>query len=173
MDYPVHGVLEARILDCIAFPFYSRSSQPRNLTGESRDTWSKTKIRPWSTKWSRSKANRILPREHTGHSKTLFQQHKRRFYTLTSSDGQYQNQNDYLLCSQRWRSSVQSAKTRPGADCGSDHELLITNFRLKLKKGGEELRWWRNRMGRPLSPLQIHRKNNWVQSKVHRTTSGH
>ena len=37
-------------------------------------------------------------------------------------------------CSQRWRSSLQSAKTRPGADCGSDHELLIAKFRLKLKK---------------------------------------
>ena len=35
-----------------------------------------------------------------------------------------------------WRSSIQSAKTRPGADCGSDHELLIAKFRLKLKKVG-------------------------------------
>ena len=34
----------------------------------------------------------------------------------------------------RWKSSIQSAKTRPGADCGSDHELLIAKFRLKLKK---------------------------------------
>ena len=34
----------------------------------------------------------------------------------------------------RWRSSIQSTKTRPGADCGSDHELLIAKFRLKLKK---------------------------------------
>ena len=41
---------------------------------------------------------------------------------------------DYILCSQRWRSSIQSTKTRPGANCGSDHELLITKFRLKLKK---------------------------------------
>ena len=41
---------------------------------------------------------------------------------------------DYILCSKRWRSSLQSAKTRPGADCGSDHELLIAKFRLKLKK---------------------------------------
>ena len=41
---------------------------------------------------------------------------------------------DYILCSQRLRSSIQSAKTRPGADCGSDHELLIAKFRLKLKK---------------------------------------
>ena len=39
-----------------------------------------------------------------------------------------------ILCGQRWRSSIQSAKTRPGADCGSDHELLIAKIRLKLKK---------------------------------------
>ena len=47
---------------------------------------------------------------------------------------------DYILCSQRWRSSIQSAKIRPGADCGSDHELLIAKFRLKLKKVGKTTR---------------------------------
>ena len=47
---------------------------------------------------------------------TLFQQHKRRLYTWTSPDGQHQNQIDYILCSQRWRSSIQSTKTRQGAD---------------------------------------------------------
>ena len=67
-------------------------------------------------------------------SNTLFQQHKRRLYTWKSSDGQHWNQIDYILCSQRWRSSIQSTKIRPGADCGSDHELLIAKFRLKLKK---------------------------------------
>ena len=74
---------------------------------------------------------------------TLFQQHKRRLYTWTSPDGQYQNQIDYILCSQRWKSSIQSAKTRPGADCGSDHELLIAKFRLKLKKVGKTTRPFR------------------------------
>ena len=49
---------------------------------------------------------------------TLFQQHKRRLYTWTSPDGQHQNQIHYILCSQRWRSSIQSAKTKPKADCG-------------------------------------------------------
>ena len=58
---------------------------------------------------------------------TLFQQHKRRLYTWTSPDGR--NQIDYILCSQRWKSSIQSANTRLGADCGSDHELLIAKFR--------------------------------------------
>ena len=57
--------------------------------------------------------------------KKVFQQHKRRLYTWTSSDGQHQNQIDYILCSQRWKISIQSAKTRPGTDCGSDHELLM------------------------------------------------
>ena len=68
---------------------------------------------------------------------TLFQQHKRRLYTWTSPDGQHQNQIVYILCSQRWRSSKQLTRTRPGADCGSDHELLIATFRLKLKKVGK------------------------------------
>ena len=47
---------------------------------------------------------------------TLFQQHKRRLYTWTSPDGQHRSQIDYILCSQRWRSSIQSAKTRLGDD---------------------------------------------------------
>ena len=74
---------------------------------------------------------------------TLFQQHKRRLYTWTSPDSQHQNQIDYILCSQRWRSSIQPIKTQPGADCGSDHELLITKFRLKLKKAGKTARSFR------------------------------
>ena len=71
---------------------------------------------------------------------TLFQQHKRRLDTWTSPDSQYWNQTDYVLCSQRRRSSIRSAKTKPGADCGSDHELLIAKFRLKLKKIGKTTR---------------------------------
>ena len=74
---------------------------------------------------------------------TLFQQHKRRLYTWTSPDGQHQNQIDYILCSQIWRSSIRSAKTRLGADCGSDPELLIDKSRLKLKKVGKITRPFR------------------------------
>ena len=69
---------------------------------------------------------------------TFFQQHKRRLYTWTSPGGQHRNQIDYILCSQRWRRSIQSAKTRQGVDCGSDHELLIAKFRLKLQKVGKK-----------------------------------
>ena len=62
---------------------------------------------------------------------------------MTSPDGQHGNQIDYILCSQRWRSSIQSTKTRPGADCDSDHELLIAKFTLKLKKVGKTIRPFR------------------------------
>ena len=51
---------------------------------------------------------------------TLFQQHKRRLYTWTSPDGQHWNQIDYILCSQRWRSSIQSAK--------QDQELTVAQI---------------------------------------------
>ena len=73
---------------------------------------------------------------------TLFQQHKRRLYAWTLPDGQHWNQIDYILCSQKWRSAIQPAK-RLGADCGSDHELLIAKFRLKLKKVGKTTRLFR------------------------------
>ena len=62
---------------------------------------------------------------------TFFQQYKRRLYTWTSPDGQHQNRIDYILCSQRWRSSIQSEKIRPGDDCSSNDELLNAKFRLK------------------------------------------
>ena len=78
---------------------------------------------------------------------TLFQQRKRRLYTWTSPDGQYRNQIDYILCRQRCRSSIQSVKSRSQADCGSDHELLIAKFRLKLKKVGKTTR--------PFSSVQV------------------
>ena len=69
--------------------------------------------------------------------------HKRQLYTWASPDGQYQNQTYYILCSWRWRSSIRSAKTPPGADCGLDHELLTAKFRLKLKKVGKITRSFR------------------------------
>ena len=113
-------------------PFHYRGLECKSR--RSRNTWSNRQIWPWSTEWSRAKANRVLPENTLVIANILFQQHKRRLYTWTSPDGQHWNQIDYILCSQKWGSSIQSAKTRPGADCGSDHELLIAKFRLKLKK---------------------------------------
>ena len=64
---------------------------------------------------------------------TIFQQHPRRKYTWISPNGLTRNQIDYILISNRWKSSIKIAKTLPGADIGSDHQLLIADFRIKLK----------------------------------------
>ena len=98
-------------------PFHHRGLECKSK--KSRDTWSNRQIWPWSTKWSTTKVNR------------------RQLYTWTTPDGQYWNQVDYTLCSRRWKSSIQSAKTIPGTDCDSDHELLTAEFRLKLKEVGK------------------------------------
>ena len=108
----------------------------------SRNTWSNRQIWPWNMEWRRAKTE-FCQENALIITNTLFQQHKRRLYTWTSPDSQHQNQIDYILGSQRWRSSIQSIKTRPGDDCGSDHELLINKFRLKLKKVGKTTRPFR------------------------------
>ena len=85
---------------------------------------------------------------------TFFQQQRRRLYTWTSPDGRHHTQSDYILCSQRWRSSIETTKTRPGADCGSDHELLIAKFRLKLKKVEKTTRPLRYEINKSLMTIQ-------------------
>ena len=96
---------------------------------KSRYTWSYKQVWLWSTKWSRAKADSFVKRIHWS------QQNPFSNNTIdNSTNGQYWNQIDYILCSQRWRGSIQSAKTSPGADCGSDHQLCIAKFRLELKK---------------------------------------
>ena len=115
-------------------PFHYRGLECKSR--KIRNTWSNRQIWPWGMEWSRAKAKRVLPRERTGLSKHPLPTTKRRLYTWTLPDAQYQNQIDYIICSQRWRSSIQSAKTRPGADSGSDHELLIVRTLLW------RLPWW-------------------------------
>ncbi|XP_054852739.1 craniofacial development protein 2-like [Eublepharis macularius] len=65
---------------------------------------------------------------------TFFIQPNRRLYTWTSPCGQHRNQIDYILCQQKWRGSVQAAKTLPGEDCGTDHQLLAAKIRVRLSK---------------------------------------
>ena len=109
----------------------------------SRDIWSNGQIWPWNTNEAGQRLTEFCQENALDMTNTLCQEHKRRFYTWTSPDGQHQNQIDYILCSQRWRNSIQSAKTRLGADYGTDHELLIAKFILKLKKVGEITRPFR------------------------------
>ena len=110
---------------------------------KSRNTWSNRQIWPWNAEWSRAKANRVLPRKCTGHSKHPLPKTQEKTLHMDITRWSTLKSDWSILCSQRWRSSIQSIKTRPGADCGSDHELLITKFRLKLKKVGKAARPFR------------------------------
>ena len=92
---------------------------------------------------------------------TLFQQSKRRLYTWTSLDGQYQNQTDYILCSRRWTNYVQSAKTKPGVDCASGHQLLIAKSTLKLKKVGKTTRPIRCNLGQIANKYTVEMTNRF------------
>ena len=122
-------------------PFHYRGLECKSR--KSRNTWGNRQIWPWSTEWSRAKANKVLPRECTGHSKHPLPTTQEKTLHMDITTGQHRNQIDYILCSQRWRSSIQSAKARLGADCDSDHEILIAKFRLKLKKVGKPTRPFR------------------------------
>ena len=172
MDYRVHRIIQARILEWVALRFSRASCQHRDRTQVSRiadglfTSWATRDLLELTPKkdvlfiigdWNAKVGSQEIPgvtgkcglggQNEAGQrlteygqenalviANTLFQKHKRRLYTWTSPDDQYWNQIDYILCSQRWRSSIQSAKTRPGADCGSDHELLIANSDLNGRK---------------------------------------
>jgi len=72
---------------------------------------------------------------------TWFEQPKRRLYTWTTPDGKHRNPIDYILINKRWNSTIRDVRTKPGADCGTDHELLVATLQTKLKrlKKGERL----------------------------------
>ena len=89
------------------------------------------------------KANRVLAREFTGHSKHPLSTTQEKALHMDITRWSKQSQINYILCSWRWRNSIQSAKTRPGADCVSDHALVIAKFRLQLKKVGKTTRPFR------------------------------
>jgi len=125
---------------------YNQKTCPLHYRGlecksrKSRTTWSSRQIWPLCTKQSRSKANRVLPRECTGHSK----------HPLPTTQEKTLHMDITRLSLPKWDwlyslhpKMERSAKTRPGADCGSDHEPLIAKFRLKLKKVGKITRPFR------------------------------
>ena len=122
-------------------PFHHRGLECKSW--KSINTWNNRQIWPWSMEWSRAKANRVLPREHTGHCKHPLPTTQEKTLHVDITRWPTPKSYDYILCSQRWISSIQSAKTRPGADCSSDHKLLIAKFRLKLRKVGKTTRPYR------------------------------
>ena len=123
----------------ISCPFHHRGLECKSK--KSRDTWSNSKfgfgVQNEVGQWLFGKEHKACQENTLFIPNTLFQQHKRRLYTCISAEYQYWNQIDYILCSQRWRQSILSAKIRPGGNFGSDHELFIAKFRNKLKKVGK------------------------------------
>jgi len=65
---------------------------------------------------------------------TMFKQHPRRLYTWTFSDGNTRNQIDYILIVQRWKTSFMNCRTYLGADCDTDHQLLVAMLKVRLAK---------------------------------------
>ena len=122
------------------YPFHYRELECKSRN--SRNTWSNRQIWPWSIDWGGAKTKSFSKRKQWS-EQTFSSNNTREDSTHEHQpDGQYQNQIDYILCSQRWRSSIQSTKTRLGADFGSDYELLIPKFRFKLKKVGKTTQVW-------------------------------
>ena len=105
-------------------------------SSKSRDTWNNMQVWPWNTKWSRAKANRVFPR-HIGHSKHPLPTIQHTSLHMDITGWSTPKSDWWFSLTQRWRSSIQSAKTRPEGDSDADHELLTGKFRLKLKKLGK------------------------------------
>ena len=122
-------------------PFHYRGLECKSR--KSRNTWSNRQIWPWSAEWSRTKANRVLPRERTGHSKHPLPTTREK--TLHMDIIRWSTlKSDWLYRLQPKMEKLYTAsKTRLGADCGSGHELPIAKFRFKLKKAGKNTRPFR------------------------------
>ena len=120
-----------------------------------RDTWSNRQVWPWSTNWSR--ANRVSSKEHTGHRTHPF--------PTTQETALHMDITRWSILKSDWLCSLllkmeklKTAKIRPGADCRSNHELLIAKFRLKLKKVGKTTR---RRQWHPTPVLLPGKSHGW------------
>ena len=96
-----------------------------------------------STKWSSAKITEFCPKNTLVIANTLFPTTHKVTLNMDITRWFTRNQIDYILRSQRWKTSIQSAKIRPAADYDSDHELLIAKFRHKLRKVGKITRPFR------------------------------
>ena len=122
-------------------PFHYRGLKCKSR--KSRNTWSNRQIWPWSAEWSRAKTTRVLPRKCTGHSKHPLSTTQEK--TLHMGITRWPTpKSDWLYSLQPKMEKLYTVTdARPGADCGSDHELLVAKFRLKLKKVGKTTRPFR------------------------------
>ena len=117
-------------------PFHYRGVKCKSR--KSRNTWNNGQIWFWSAEWSRANANRVLPEECTGHSKHPLTTTQEKTLHMDITRWPTTKSEWLYFLQPRWRSSVQSAKIWLGADCDSDHELLIAKSlgkcKLKLQK---------------------------------------
>ena len=168
MDYTVYEILQARILEWVVMPFSRGSSQSRDRTQVSRVAvrffaiWAAralTKnavvgchillqgifLNQGSSLWLLHGQVESLPLSHQEATLVIFLPASQHAFSVSLPLNYLQAEYYTPAC---WYArfpifsrllSIQSAKTRPGAGCGSDHELLIAKFRLKLKKVGKPL----------------------------------
>ena len=106
---------------------------------KSRNTWSNRQICPCSIKWSRAKTNRVLPREHTGHSKHPLLTTQEKFLHMDITWWSTPKSDCLRSLQSKMEKLYTLRKTSLGADCGSDHELLIAKFRLNWRIYGKPL----------------------------------
>ena len=109
-------------------PFHHRGLEYKSR--KSRVTWSNRQVWPWNTKWSRAKANGVLSKEHTGHSKHPFPTTQE--MPLHMDITRWSTPKSDWLCSSQLK--MEKLYKKYGADYGSNHELHIAKLRLKLKK---------------------------------------
>ena len=105
-------------------PFHYRGLECKSR--KSRNTWGNRQIWPWNMERSRAKANRVLPREHTGHSKHSLPTTQEKTLHMDITRWSTLNQIDYILCSQRWRNyTVSKNKTGSWLCLRSSHPVGV------------------------------------------------
>ena len=101
-------------------------------SSKSRNTWSNRQIWPWNAEWSRAKTNRVLPREHSGHSKHPLTTIQEKTPHMDITRWSILKSDWYIICSQRWRSSLQPTK--------QDQELTVAQIMISLLPNSD-LNW--------------------------------
>lgn len=115
--------------------------------------------------------------QHFAIMNTFFQHHPRRLNTWRSPGDRARNQIDYILINERWKTSVKNVKVYPGAECGSDHQLLIAKVRISLKSIhkstpkprallGNALQTFRERIEKALLPLTANKQRKDARPKI-------
>ena len=110
-----------------------------NAKRGNQEIWSNRQVWPWSTKWSRAKANRVLSREHTGHSKHPFPATQVMTLHMDIIQRSIPTSDDYILCSWRSSSSIQPAKQDLDLTAAQVMSSLLKNSGFNWRKYGKPL----------------------------------